>query len=181
MLCGPGVVLAHSYNEMVSDQARILRDEIAVVKSRLNEIEDIIAREGATMTGSRGTPVQRPEIREQIHLRDQLYKLASELRRRESAEEIRSHKAKRVKGALTMDAFLALSEAQVYALEREDRLQLQGELGKRPSGELRTMLAAGEISAYHLRSARLWGGNAALIANPRLRAPASRAAENAAA
>jgi len=62
MLCGPGVVLAHSYNEMVSDQARILRDEIAVVKSRLNEIEDIIAREGATMTGSRGTPVQRGHV-----------------------------------------------------------------------------------------------------------------------
>jgi hypothetical protein len=166
---------------MVSEQARILRDEIAVVKSRLSEIEDIIAREGATMTGSRGTPVQRPEIREQIHLRDQLYKLASELRRRESAEEIRSHKAKRVEGAPTMDAFISLGEAEVYALQREVRLQLQGELGKRPSRELRTTLATGEISAYHLHSARLWGGDDALIANPRRRTPPPPAPENAAA
>jgi hypothetical protein len=162
----------------VSEQARILRDEITVVKSRLSEIADIVAREGATMTGSRGTPVQRPEIREQIHLRDQLYKLASELRRRESAEAIHSHKAKRVEGPPTMDAFIALGEAQIYGLERKDRLQLQDELGKQPSAELRTMLATGEISACHLRSARFWGGDDALIANPRRRSTAPRAAKD---
>jgi len=150
------------------NEARVLRTEIDRVEQRLGQVDAIILRESGTMTGSRGTSILRPEVREQIRLRDHLYKLIGELRRIESAAQLRAHKSKHRTLLPTLEEFIALSEEELFALPAEHRAQLRQELRAKQSAELRQLLCSGEIHDFHLPASRLMGGNDPIIGNPRL-------------
>ena len=139
-----------------------LREMLAGIEARLARVRGDIEAQGQTIAGSQGQTVANPLLRVETQLTAEQRRTGAEL-----GEVERQIAALPDPGPDALARFLALDQEAVFALPRDERVRLQDEIGKRPSGQLRRMLAAGELRHWHLRATRVLGGSEALVRNPR--------------